>query len=280
MVAGIVLYNPDLNRLSENLQAIQPQVSRVYCVDNGSQNINDVVALFGDNHKIVLIKNEINVGIAEALNQLARAALIDGNDWIITLDQDSVVADNLVSEYIRYADVEKIGIVTCCIVDRSFVSYNQGKEVDGEEVKFCITSASMTNLRAWKKVGGFDSQMFIDWVDWDICLAFRYAGYKIIRAAKTHIIHELGNNTRAKIWKGHQLLITERSSVRNYYINRNWIYIARKWPEISFWKNFGMCLKNIIIASIYSRHKIQSIKALSKGLIDGLFIKTTPISRL
>ena len=38
-IAGIVLYNPDLGRLKENIESICKQVDKVILIDNGSDNI-------------------------------------------------------------------------------------------------------------------------------------------------------------------------------------------------------------------------------------------------
>ena len=38
--AGIVSYNPDIQRISENIFAIHKQVPEVIIFDNGSNNIN------------------------------------------------------------------------------------------------------------------------------------------------------------------------------------------------------------------------------------------------
>jgi rhamnosyltransferase len=41
--AGIVTYQPDLNRLGDNLRAVSPQVRKVIIYDNGSTNIESSV---------------------------------------------------------------------------------------------------------------------------------------------------------------------------------------------------------------------------------------------
>ena len=46
VLAGIVLYNPDLERLSENVSAIIPQVDILLLVDNKSNNINEIISLY------------------------------------------------------------------------------------------------------------------------------------------------------------------------------------------------------------------------------------------
>ena len=99
--AGIVLYNPDIERLSENIDSIISQVDKVILVDNGSSNINEVKQNFCSD-KISFIFNEKNKGIATALNQLAIEAGNSGYTWILTLDQDSVCQSGLIEKYKKY----------------------------------------------------------------------------------------------------------------------------------------------------------------------------------
>ena len=43
--AGIVTYNPKIERLIENINSIYPQVDKVIVYDNGSENIEDIKLL-------------------------------------------------------------------------------------------------------------------------------------------------------------------------------------------------------------------------------------------
>ena len=43
--AGIVLYNPDIKRLEENISAIAPQVNELILIDNSSKNIDEIAEL-------------------------------------------------------------------------------------------------------------------------------------------------------------------------------------------------------------------------------------------
>ena len=45
-IAGIVLYNPDLGRLKENIESICKQVDKVILIDNGSDNIRSNKEIF------------------------------------------------------------------------------------------------------------------------------------------------------------------------------------------------------------------------------------------
>lgn len=179
IIASIITYNPAIDRLQDNINALLHQVNEVIIVDNHSTNLSKIISVVTQ-YKLFRISNSSNEGIAKALNQAAEYALKKGYKWIITLDQDSVAPENLVFTYSKFADYNDIGIVCCKIVDRNFGELQEQKlKTKGyEEVPMCITSASMMNLNAWKQVGGFDEKMFIDSVDFDICLSMREHGYK------------------------------------------------------------------------------------------------------
>ena len=74
IAAGIVLYNPDMDRFKKNLKAIAPQVEKVFLVDNHSDNIEEVKKMLEQFPVCELIENEKNAGIATALNQLMSEA--------------------------------------------------------------------------------------------------------------------------------------------------------------------------------------------------------------
>ncbi len=66
-----------------------------YFVDNAS-NDDSVEKCRAWNGECVVIPNETNVGVAEANNQGIRAALVDGCDSVLLLNNDTVFADDLV----------------------------------------------------------------------------------------------------------------------------------------------------------------------------------------
>ena len=107
IIASIVLYNPDIERLSLNIKAILPQVSELIIVNNGSKNFGEVIDMTKEYTDISFIDNEENLGIATALNQAAVFAQKNDYNWIITLDQDSVAPENLVSVYSSFVNEKK-----------------------------------------------------------------------------------------------------------------------------------------------------------------------------
>lgn len=194
IAAGIVLYNPELKRLEQNISSILSQVDKVILVDNGSINIKKVENKYKNIDKISIIKNKSNLGIAAALNQIVNECDYRGFKWVLTLDQDSVVPNNLIDEYINYINYDKVAIITPYIVDINSKKHSNDivHNKKYEYVRECITSASLTNIEICKKLGCFDNEMFIDYVDFDYCTRVNLNGYSIIKVNSTTLKHEVG----------------------------------------------------------------------------------------
>ena len=269
IIASIVTFNPDIARLKANVEAIVPQINEIVIIDNGSKNISDIQSLICNYKSIDLIINENNKGIAKALNQAAEYALRKGYKWIITLDQDSVAPENLVSTYSKFTDCNDIGIVCCKIVDRNFGELKEQKlKTKGyEEVPMCITSASMMNLNAWKQVGGFDEKMFIDSVDFDICLSMREHGYKIIRTYDASLLHEVGHSEIRKLL-GKEYQIYHHSPLRYYYMVRNGIYLGKKhhFTERAIYRAFRL----FFLVILFEDNKFYKAKMMSLGFYHAI----------
>lgn len=266
--AGIVLFNPDINRLKENISAVIVQCAHVYLVDNGSNNIDEVKKLLNqyNNSKVSVLCNMENQGISKALNQLASEAQKGGFDWILTLDQDSVAPSNIIEEFEKYTNNLNTGMLCPVICDR-----NKGVVVEAKdnykEIDECITSGSLLNIKAWRKIGGFDESMFIDGVDFDICYRLRKNGYKILCIQSVVLLHELGRIVyhRFIFWK---VLVKNHSAFRKFYIARNTVYLARK-EHTNIIKAILQNVKLFLIVVCYEDDKWKKSKKILQGTIDG-----------
>lgn len=268
--AGIVLFNPDIKRLKENIDAVIIQCTHLYLVDNGSGNVDEVKGLLNqyNQSKISILWNRENQGIAKALNQLTSAAQKEGFDWILTLDQDSVVPSNIVGEFEKYINNSSVGILCPIICDR-----NKDEEIkineDCTEIDECITSGSLLNIKAWSEIGGFDERMFIDGVDFDICYRLRQRGYKIYCIHSVVLLHEIGHIEyhRFLFWK---VLVMNHSAFRKYYIARNIIYTAKKRRStLLVVKGLLQEIKLIGIVIFYEEDKLNKIRCICRGIYDG-----------
>lgn len=271
ILAGIVLYNPNLDRLRENIMSITKQVDKIIFVDNStisSIDRNKMINLLLKDSQYVYIDNKCNFGIAKALNQIMKYAYNNDYEWVLTLDQDTICPQNLINGYKQYLNLPDIGIICPKIKDRNFEFENNelGKT---DFVEYCITSASLTSTKIWKKIGGFSEELFIDYVDFDYCLNLKKNDYKILRVNTVEILHEIGHAKTYHIL-GKEILTFNHPPIRNYYIVRNKLVCAYKYKDIvNVNKEKKEVLTHVLRVVFLENNKIKNIRCLYKGILDG-----------
>lgn len=280
--AGIVLYNPDKDRLKLNIEAIYQQVKCVICYDNGMDEYSR--ELLSHYKNVSLIGDGTNVGIASALNAIIKEVNSFGIEWIITLDQDSIVCDNMVEALSSLIKERNVAVI--CPLIRDYRRKNEkivDTEQDWEDVNFCITSGSFMNVGVIKEIGGFDDYLFIGLVDNDICYRIIDGGYRIIRNNKVILNHQLGNIIPSKFEKlylklGDMLnnqtikkMSYKRmvSPLRLYYATRNMIYLKHKYNLKNNKKINCNYIYNGFSSILRGKSKHKLIKAFFSGIIDG-----------
>ena len=285
--AGIILYNPDIKRLIEVVNAINHQVERVVFVDNASANISDVQSTFTSD-KFSWIKNDKNLGIARALNQLTEYADNNGYEWILTLDQDGICGDGYVEKLFTAVDSDtdnsnSIAMIAPLTIDRGEI----GSEITGfkptgkslpetEDISFCITSGSLTNVKAILAIGGFNDWLFIYEVDREICLRLLQHGYRLVRVNTVELYHEHGLKTvtRRFLWK--KYVYHNYTPISVYYQTRNLVYMLRKYGSTYYprpCKRWFRLFFAFFVKFVCEPDRIQRLKAFVKGLRDGMAVK-------
>ena len=224
---GIVKYCPDPERFKACIDAL-PKAD-IYSVDN----------------------TENNIGIAAALRQIMDYAAEHKYDWVLTFDQDSIAMPGLIKEYEKYINDPSIGALTCIVKDRNF----EEKQPVGE-IKECITSGCFMNVNAYSKTQGYDSSLFIDSVDFDICASLREAGYKIVRIPFEGLLHEVGRGLKTPFG-----FVYNHPAWRKYYIARNRVIVAKKHGN-SILKARLKNARDIFLTAVYEKEKLQKIKAI------------------
>lgn len=271
ILAGIVLYHPDIERLKENLEGVYGQVGHVVLIDNTQKETGqEVLQLINDYERCTLISNGDNLGMAHALNQIFQYGSERDYDWILTLDQDSVCLPGMIENYLKYINLPSAGILTCRMTDRNFKGREIKKNLKDNicEEKECITSGAFCSVEAYRNSDGFDDQMFIDCVDFDYCYNLRKHGYKIYYIEFTGLLHELGKGKDSRfLWR--RITILHESPFRHYYFARNHFYLAWKYPEETtfakeVYEEFHQWVKTIL----YEDQKIKKLKARLRGLKD------------
>jgi rhamnosyltransferase len=269
--AGIVSYNPEIERLKQNIDAVINQVDYVILSDNGSANTDELKLLLENyDSNVIILYNNSNLGIASALNIIFKKAAELNVDWVLTLDDDSVCPPDMVSNYLEFIDThaDRAGLLCPVIKDK-----NAGIIEDCvnpyDYIKRAITSGSFTSLAAWKEIGGFDEKLFIDGVDFDFCDRLRTTGYHVIRLKNTELLHELGHMTSHR-FLFRTVKVQNHPAERKYYIVRNRVYVSKKEKQ-KFYALTSFCflVKFGLTIVLFEKDKSKKLAAIFRGYADG-----------
>ena len=291
IAAGIVLYNPEnMERLEKCLNSISLQIDKIYIYDNSTTKYS-----FDFSEDITYITQNQNMGIAYALNQIMEAASADGYTWVITMDQDSILPPDTIKEYRLQAEHgEQLGIICPQVIDSRRKYMIPKTEPQKEFVEFCITSASCTSIKVWRKLGGFDERLFIDLVDNDFCKRLICSGYKILKINTLILDQEFGKiipkspRTQrfwilmSKIFHNNNIAKFSYykfvNPMRVYYTNRNIIYVNRKlknYGSVAYQENYnckgylGFWVSFNMPSFLRAQNKWAVLKAIATGIHGG-----------
>lgn len=242
---GIVTYQPDKQRLTENISAAKAQAEA-----------GDI--LIADNDK------GENLGMASGLNLLCQQALNLGYEWMVTLDQDSVMQSGTLSEFAHYTDEEDVAIICPRIEDRNMGRQYARSSEGTEYIKHCITAGNLVRLSAWQAVGGFSEELFIDGVDFDFCLKLQEYGYKILRTNNVFLLQEVGHGQAINLPFRKQISILNHSPLRLYYIARNYLYIGYQHHQRLHWAL--EVAKRMLIVVCFEQDKWQKLRYMFTGI--------------
>jgi rhamnosyltransferase len=265
--AGIVTYQPDIARLKENITSVERQVERVYIVDNHSSNLADIRKVCSYFEKIVLIENNHNEGVAKAQNQLCTLADDDDFLWILTLDQDTVIPDGMIETYSPYTEDPQNGILCPAVHYEGWGEQPDG-QIDTQYVYACMASGSLTKLEAWKQVGGFREDYFIDFVDNEFCMKLSLNQYKILRINMCKINHQLGDSG-IKNLLGIKIRYSKHSPLRLYYMARNnYAFIKEYQKYLPVFKEKVKLYYILAHSILFSDTKKETMKYIRIGIRD------------
>lgn len=272
-MGGIITYNPEIDRLTQCIKKAAQECQKVVVVDNGSANVGDIVQLIDKFENSYIIENASNFGIAKALNQVFREAAKQNYDWVLTLDQDTVIPDDLMERYSQAISNAPINLAIICPQihdDLSGKTWPVLNENEGKRsVEKCITSASLNNVKMWDAVGGFDEKLFIDEVDHDYCYRVRKSNGEILLVGNVTINHTIGNSKVYTIF-GKEIIVRNHSAFRKYYITRNILLVDRKQNGKITFSAIRHCVLFLVKTLIFEDKKKEKVAACFKGFMDGM----------
>ncbi|TDD98379.1 glycosyltransferase [Flavobacterium cellulosilyticum] len=270
-ILGIIItYNPDIILLNKNISSFIDIADEILIIDNNS--INKIELLSFENNKIKVVNNERNLGIAEGLNIGLNYAHQNRFDYILTMDQDSYFEKNTVSYLITGFNEESIAIVCPSLKDMNSNNFNSVAQIY-EEIFVAITSGCLCSVRHLKSIGGFNIKLFIDYVDFELCLRLQKSGYKILQSQKSVLCHQLGDSRIEYIFNI-PFICTNHSPFRRFYYARNKVYIYKNYFfsfPIFILRDIGSFFKTIFIILFFEKFRAEKFKMICKGIWHGLF---------
>lgn len=278
-LAGVVvLYNPSKNTL-DNINLYIDGLDKLYVVDNSDKETD----LEFKNKKIEYIQNGENLGIAKALNIGANKAIKDGYEWLLTMDQDSILKEKDLDEMkdfitkmksddylqkilsVKYDELALVSPLHMTVMDHN------PEEVTGiTSPMYVMTSGNIINLNIYKKIGGFKDWLFIDSVDLEYCLNIRKNNFKILRLNHIKMQHSLGEGIVKYIGKK-KIYSLNHSPIRRYYIvrNRHYVYDMYKQEFKGFCKlELSRTKTELAKILLFEPQKIKKVSYMLKGYLD------------
>lgn len=290
-------YTDTLECLSSLSQAAYGD-KKIIVVDNGSEDdsIQRIVEWAGDNRfgfevlnetdlssqntqPVTIISLSKNLGFAGANNIGIRYVLENGADYVLLLNNDTVVTENFLSSMVKTAlEAEDVGIVGGKIryFDRNEEIWFNGGYIDflkgvfygwdddctGKRESGFITGCLMLiPSEVLKKVGYFDERYFLNVEDVDLSRRIKDAGYRLITDCDAVIYHKVSAS------------IGGLYSIRNqYYFHRNrMLFFGEKLKGIKkfsfFLFQFSLAIPGWTIIQLFNR-RTEAVKGAFLGYLD------------
>ncbi|PBJ23093.1 Glycosyl transferase family 2 [Pseudomonas sp. ACN8] len=291
IAAVVVGYNPDIEVLDDLLMSLSAQVSLLILVDNGGAE--NYLSKHPDvKSSVRYLPMEGNKGLGVALNAGFELAVTAGFPYMVTFDQDSHAASDLIASLESAMMLAKSRDEKCIAVSPTFFDRRDGgkkiafpfyRSVDGVikpiftsddphglvRADALITSGMFVDTRAWKEGIKYDEGMFVDFTDTEWCFRVSDHGYSLYGCLNVEMGHALSDAPPVKIFG---LSFFRYSPVRRYFFFRNTVAVCRMPHTPDCWKkrlSIALMLRfavNLLIDS----NRLQSFKMMVRGIRHGL----------
>lgn len=288
MKVGVVILN--YNGREDTLECVRSLAKvtypdwRLYCVDNGSRVRikNDVLAILPG---ACVIENPRNEGFTGGNNIGARAALDDGCDYVLMLNNDTAVDPGFIQPLIEAMRDPGLGMVTPKIYfyDSDSVFWGYGGRIDrllarsphigvyekdvGQydaigEVDRITGCAMFVRRELFERVGFLDDRFFIYEEEIDWCLRARRAGYRL-RVVPQSIVWHKGHRDSGRIGRPFILYLQTRNHLLMIRKNGD-AFVARGWPAVAY--AAAAAARGLAL----SRGSWRHIRAIAEGWRDAV----------
>jgi len=236
MKASIVITNWNGKKILEkNLPSVITasknkinKISEIILVDDHSSD-ESVTFLEKNYPEVKLIRHTKNRGFAFASNHVVRMAK---SELIVLLNNDVFVAEDFLGSVFRHFRDDGVFAVslherggscaTISFVD-GFLHHEPGSAMNkAVDTAWVSGGSSVIRKSIWKKLGGFDDELFAPfyWEDVDLGYRAHKHGYKLVWEPKAHVVHN------------HETTINEHSFSEKYMNS-----VKQRNQLLFLWKN-------------------------------------------
>ena len=237
-------------------------------------------------YPLILIQTGANLGFAGGNNVGIRYALKRRFDYVLLLNNDTMVDRNFIEPLIKVFQMKtKIAAVGSKVYyyDKpNVINFAGGKinlwkgtaphiginQIDNgqfneiKEVDYIAGSSFLIKTEFIKRLGLLDERYFLYAEEVDYCMRIKKSGFKIILTPQSKIWHKISSSVGK-----------EYSTIYLYHSTKSKILFMKKHAKIYQWGSFFFFLgvrlcKQIIICLKYNN--LKGVEALLKGIIGGL----------
>lgn len=243
----------------DSLEKLDYQSFELILVDNGS---TDLKTLKERHPHLIFVENEENLGFAEGNNRGIAQAMERGADWIVMLNNDTIVAPNFLQQLaIAAKEHPKAGVLGAKIFfhDDPATLWYAGGGVDqrlwrcyhtgcgdhdiGDKyrqivpIEYACGCALAISKEALCEVGGMSPEYFLIWEEIDWCYRLRGADFECLFVPGAHVWHKVSQSfaggNRSPMWhyfymRGRLLFIKRHAHLRQRLL----FYVRIFIPEL------------------------------------------------
>jgi rhamnosyltransferase len=281
LAAATVLYRPDPAVLDALLAPLVEAGLRVFIFANGplGDDVELRLARLPDLH---LVRSPDNVGLGAGLNAVVEAAQSEGFGHVVLFDQDSTPDAALLPRLLDafFAAQAQPGIRPAAIgpllvapANEAFLppwySRRPGQTANGvSAVDFLPTSGSLVSIAAWREIGPFRADYFIDGIDVEWCFRAWAKGYACLLAEQLQMVHRWGYVAEAGKRRPQ---ILRQSDLRTFYYLRNAVEGLRQ-PHMPLRWKFRVATRLAVQSGLLlvdRRGARETRKMLTRAVSDG-----------
>jgi len=238
IAAGVVAFRPNPDLFLPLVRRLEGEADALFVFVNG--DIDDATRAALRTTRAQVIEAPYNFGVGEAFNQLALHAIWSGHSRLAIFDDDSGLPTGAIAALSATMDAVTAAGRRPAVVGPRIVSptdaphdyrppryFRAGEPgvASAQSVLYVISSGSLIDLDAFRRVGRFRSDFFMDAIDTEWCFRARARGFTCWVDDAVRMEHRIGAGVTRRTIFGRGF--PKQSPMRLYAYIRNQTYCLR-----------------------------------------------------